>query len=196
MFKARKNNLQRPIEMSTRDQQSPAATQELHLCPVAQIPGPPAAPTPLRLRPGLTRFSDFFRADDPEGWAPVPGVMFEPILNANNQFRLLVAFPRGSSPQLNGEPAPHCVVVAPGDHIQWLPDQSFRLALFRHPAGRAAAPIGCGQTVPHLPCPVHGRCDLLDLHLRRRAAQRARGSKVSSAPRCFASALSANGRWS
>jgi hypothetical protein len=85
--------------------------------------------------------------------APGPDVLVEPILNASNQLRLLVAFSRGSSPQLNGEPAPHRVVLAPGDHIQWLPDRSFRVALFNTPRIGPPPPSVLGKPCPNCRVP-------------------------------------------
>ncbi len=133
------------------------ANQELHLWPVnpdprqlvadqsASVIRLPHAPallgdeSPLNASPSWTRHSA----------ASPLGVLVEPFFNQRKQLRLLAWFPAASAPQVNGEPAPRLVVLAPGDFFQWAPRHCCRIVLFNKPQiGAPPVPV-LGK-----PCPI------------------------------------------
>ena len=132
------------------------ANQEVHLWPVMVDHGPlleSALPSALRLPFGPTMLTDDVLASPslraPPRSAAAPGVLVESFFNPSKQLRLLAWFPAASVPQVNGAPAPHWVVLAPGDFFQWAPGLGFRVALFNKPhIGPPSA------TVLGKPCPV------------------------------------------
>jgi len=131
------------------------ANQEIHLWPAALTPAPPptAQPPPVRLpfAPAmLSRTTDAFAlAPTPADQAAAPGVFVEPFVNARKQLRLLARFPEASIPQVNGEPAPRWIVLAPGDFFHWAPGFGFCVALFSKPQIGPPPASVLGR-----PCPV------------------------------------------
>ena len=96
-----------------------------------------ALPSALRLPFRPTVLADDLPASPalvaPGRSGATPGVLVEPFFNPRKQLRLLAWFPEAADPQVNGEPAPRWVVLAPGDFFQWAPGHSFRVALFNKP---------------------------------------------------------------
>lgn len=78
------------------------------------------------------------------------GLRVEPFRNRYGHARVFAQFAPGTSPTVNGEPAPVSFVLAPGDVVHWLNDEGgFKVGLFNRPD------IGPPpETLIGKPCPV------------------------------------------
>jgi hypothetical protein len=59
-------------------------------------------------------------------------VALEVLTTRQLQVRLLATFPSSVAPQVNGEPAPHRTLLAPGDVVAWA-DRQYRVVLINRP---------------------------------------------------------------
>lgn len=77
------------------------------------------------------------------------GVIAEPFFNQRHQLRLLLTFPSGVTPIVNGERSLHRVVLQTGDVFQWTTGLAFQMAIFNKPRIGRPTEDQVGK-----PCPV------------------------------------------
>ncbi|HOC56185.1 MAG TPA: hypothetical protein PKI20_11235 [Verrucomicrobiota bacterium] len=114
----------RPPSSRVRSPQSGSAPAlEFHLFtePLAGE-APPLCPVPA----GVSHFAGR------EPAFPVP-VVLEPVRQQRGHLRLLARFSQAGAAQVNGEPAPSTVVLAPGDWFRCGTGPVVRVALFNRP---------------------------------------------------------------
>lgn len=141
----------------------PPVKQSIHLTPV-EGPSAEATPRPIPAAIELESAPQWLcgPADQTQvqpaaltaGKAPDSAALVEPVPDPSNRLGLLVHFPEGSTPTVNGEPGLSWALLAPGDMFQWHGGDTFRVLLFNKPLIGPPAKAAVGKRCPICRVPI------------------------------------------